>query len=131
MKIVLTPQESEEIFYNSLCNAVGTGWMSGYGLELTCAKAQYNAAKDNFIKESNSDPCYEDVLLQVLKDGGTLTFIDHESDGEKTHITLKEVHERVSEVPARNLINIDTENDDAIDADVVIQTVFFGEVVYG
>lgn len=131
MKIVLTPKESENIFYDALCNAVGTGWMSGYGLELTFAKSQYKQSRENLVIERNTQPCYEDVLLRILQDGGTLTFIDHESDGERTDITLKEVHERVSEVPARNLINIETENDDAIDADVVIQTVFFGEVVYG
>lgn len=131
MKIVLTPKESENIFYDALCNAVGTGWMSGYGLELTFVKSQYKQSRENLVIERNTQPCYEDVLLRILQDGGTLTFIDHESDGERTDITLKEVHERVSEVPARNLINIETENDDAIDADVVIQTVFFGEIVYG
>jgi hypothetical protein len=57
--------------------------------------------------------------------------VDHESDDEETSITLKDVHERTSRTPPRNLINITTENDDAIDADCVVQTVFFGEIVYG
>jgi len=136
MEIKLTPEESEEIFYSSLCNAVGTGWMAGYGLELTCDEDQYKSSRDRLKQLTRtgaieSSPCYEDILMQVLRDGGKLTMVDHESDDEETSITLKDVHERTSQTPPRNLINITTENDDAIDADCVVQTVFFGEIVYG
>jgi hypothetical protein len=132
MEIKLNPEESEEIFYNSLCNAVGTGWMSGYGLELTCDRSQYKSSREHLERlNPDSSPCYEDILMQVLRDGGELTMVDHESDDEKTSITLKDVHERTSLTPATNLINITSENDDAIDADCVVQTVFFGEIVYG
>ena len=132
MEIKLNPEESEEIFYSSLCNAVGTGWMSGYGLELTCDRSQYKSSREHLERlNPESSPCYEDILMQVLRDGGELTMVDHEGDDEETSITLKDVHERTSQTPATNLLNITTENDDAIDADCVIQTVFFGEIVYG
>jgi len=133
MTIQLTPQESEEIFYSSLCNTVGTGYMEGYGLELSCDRSQYKSSREHLeTLHPGIAICYEDVLMQVLRDGGELTFIDHEGDGDMTRsITLQDVHERVKDVGAHVLINFHEEQDDASDADAVLQTVFFEEVIFG
>lgn len=132
MKITLTPQESEKFFYNSLCN--GLGYMtSGYGLEFDYDKKQYAKAKENWVKANNgSSPCIEDVLMQILSDGGNLTIIDVEGgDNEKYTITMAEVHKRVQLTNAQRLIDMHTENDDAETADCILQTVFFKEVIFG
>jgi hypothetical protein len=34
-------------------------------------------------------------------------------------------------VPAKNLLNIINEEDDADDADIVLQTLFYGDVIFG
>jgi len=131
MKIVLTPAEAEDIFYNSLCNAVGTGYMEGYGLELQADRGQYKNCREH-LESLGKSTCYEDVLMQILRDGGSLTFVDHEGDGDMTQsITMKEVHERVEKTPLFNITNIHEGHDDASDADVVLQTVFFEEVIFG
>jgi hypothetical protein len=58
--------------------------------------------------------------------------VDHEGDGDMTQsITMKEVHERVEKTPLFNITNIHEGHDDASDADVVLQTVFFEEVIFG
>jgi hypothetical protein len=124
MKIQLTPQESETHFHNALCN--GLGYVEQYGLELTCNSADYKAAKAKL-----ESPCYEDVLMQILKDGKSLTLVDHENGEDDAIITLAEVHERVSNTPLRHLMNAVNEDDDAETADVIIQTVFLNDVVYG
>jgi hypothetical protein len=125
MKITLSTQESEEYFYNALCN--GLGYMGGYGLSVDFSTNEYKAAKEKL-----TNPCYEDVLMQMLRDGGTLTLVDEECDGEYTRtIALKEVHERVQNTDIRHLMDMIKENDDAITADVIIQTVFFNEVIFG
>jgi hypothetical protein len=125
MKVTLTKKESEDLFYTSLCN--GLDYISGYGLEFYCSDSDYQKAKSKL-----DSPCYEDVLMQVLYDGGVLKLIDHEYDGEYSKaITLKDVHTMAQETPLEHLIDAINENDDACTADVILQTVFFGEVIFG
>lgn len=125
MQIQLTNQESEEIFFNALCN--GLGYMSGYGLEFEYSNEQYSAAKKKL-----ESPCFEDVLMQILRDGGSLKFVDVECDGEYTRsVSLADVHDRVQRTPLRFLTDMINEEDDAETADVVLQTVFFEEIIFG
>jgi len=130
MTVKLTPTESETIFHNALCN--GLGYVEGYGIELDFNKQDYARAA-TFLKQGATDTiCYEQVLMQILKDGKKLTMIDHECEGEYTRsITIKDVHKRVSQTPIRHLMNMINEEDDAETADVVIQSVFFKDVIFG
>jgi hypothetical protein len=128
MEIKLTNEESEEMFYNALCN--GLGYVtSGYGLELKYSNKEYKQAKKS-IQKNDVSVCYEDVFMAMLKNGYKISLYDEE--GEETYeIELKDVHERMEKVPVRNILNMIEENDDAEDADVIIQTVFLKEVVFG
>lgn len=127
MEITLSEKESEEFFYNSLCNAVGTGYINGHGIRLECKQKDYDLAKAKL-----HNPCYEDVLMQILRDGAELTIIDESGDVDMTSsITMKDVHEKVAKTPIRHLSDMINENDDAETADAIIQTVFFGEIVFG
>jgi hypothetical protein len=131
MKIVLTPQESEEIFHASLCNAESTGYMAGYGLQLRWHEKSYKEAKER-LKERGEDACQEDILLEILRGGGHLTYFDTEGGGgEPWPINLQDVHEKVSNAPIGTILRFAEEQDDAEDADVILQTVFMGEVVFG
>jgi hypothetical protein len=131
MKITLTPTESDEMFHNALCN--GLGYIEeGYGLEFEYSEKEYQAAKETLTKGKDTWVCYEDVLIQILRDGGSLIMNDIECEGEYTsEITLKDVHERVAETPLRFLTQMINEEDDAETADVVLQTVFFKEIIFG
>jgi hypothetical protein len=131
MKIQLTPQESEQHFHNALCNGVGV--IEGYGLAIRYNKSDYQTAKANLqtLNPDHQEVCYEDILMEILKGGGKLILIDEEGDEEQVSITLPDVHERVSQTPIPHLLNAVTENDDAETADVILQTVFLNEVVYG
>jgi len=126
MEIKLTPKESEDYFYNALCN--GLGYMIGYGLSVDYDKKDYQNAK----KSLGESPCYEDVLMEMLRKGGKLTLIDEECGGEYTRsITLKEIHERVQKTEHRFLLDMVNEEDDADTADQILQTVFFEEIIFG
>ena len=132
MEIKLTPTESETIFHTALCN--GLGYMSGYGISLQFKKDAYQTAKENLKAKAgeNTAICYEDVLLQILKDGGELKMKDEEGDGEMdSTIKLQDVHDRVQKTEARHLIAVTEEQDDAETADVILQTVFWGEAIFG
>lgn len=128
MTIKLTPEESEEYFFNALCN--GLGYMeSGYGLDLRYDIPQFQEASKK-LKEIRLSPCYEDVLMQLLKDGHEINLYD--TEGEEDHIIkLKDVHDKVQNAPAERILEMANENDDADTADVILQSVFFGEVIFG
>jgi hypothetical protein len=127
MEIKLTPQESEETFFNAMCNALGTNYWEGYGIRVITDGEQYAKAKQDL-----SSPAWEDVLMQILRNGGQLEVKDDEGYGEIiASIKLEDVHEKVGKAPLWALLEVLGENDDANTADVILQTVFFGEVVYG
>ena len=124
MKVELTNKESEEFFHTALCN--GLGYMGGYGLKLMYDSDKYSIARDKL-----DSPCFEDVLLQILKDGGELTFADIECDEYHSTIGIGDVHEKVQETPVKHLFDMHDERDDAITADCIIQSVFYGEIIFG
>ncbi len=124
MTISLTPKESEEYFYNALCN--GLGYVQGYGIGLDYDEIEFATAK-----LALKDPCFEDVLMQILRDGGRLTMVDYEGEGDMTRsICLADVHEMVGKTDPKHLLDMVNENDDAVTADVIIQTVFYKELVF-
>jgi len=131
MRIVLEKKEAEEFFHNALCN--GLYYFSQYGLELTYKEQEYKKARATLLKPAPTRVvCYEEVLVQILRDGGKLTVIDHELDGEyNSSITLKDVHSRVAKTPFRYLYEMIEGDDDADTADQILQTVFFKEVIFG
>jgi hypothetical protein len=101
MTINLTHKQSEEYFYNALCN--GLGYIeSGYGLELKYSSYEaQNALKK--LKDSGANTCYEDIIM----------------------------HDKVQLAPVDRILEMANENDDADTADVILQSVFFGEVIFG
>ena len=128
MKILLDNQESLDIFHSALCN--GLSYFSGYGCEITYKKSDYKRAKEKLIVTST--PCYEDVLVQILKDGGLLTLKDIEGDGlMTTSIKIEDVYDRVAKTPIKFLLQMIEEQDDAETADVILQTVFFEDIIFG
>ena len=130
-KITLTAQLSEELFFNALCN--GLNYIcSGYGLSVDYNKADYKTAKAKLTDTTEfGGVCYEDVLLQILRDDSTISLVDEEGGEDTVSITLADVHTRVQETPVDYLMQMINEEDDAVTADVILQTVFLGEIVYG
>jgi len=133
-KITLTPELSEELFHAALCNSLGY-MCSGYDLSIGYHKQDYKNAKAKLTDPSEfGGVCYEDVLLQILRDGNTLTIEEECSELENSEIfaiTLSDVHARVQETPVDYLMQMINEEDDAVTGDVILQTVFLGEVIYG
>lgn len=127
MTIKLTPRESEIYFYNSLCNG---HQIANYGLHLDYDETEYKQAADR-IKAEGFSPCLEDVWMEILKGGGTLTLIDEENGEEPSAIKLTDVHERVQNTPLRHMMDAINENDDGDTADVILQTVFYGDIIFG
>ena len=129
MNINLTHGESEAHFYNAICN--GLGELKYYDLDLDYDANEYKAAKQQLSdKQPDTQACWEDVLMEMLRSGNTLWIVD-QNDDERHPITLDLVHERVQQTPVNHLMNAINENDDATTADCIIQTVVYGDVIYG
>jgi hypothetical protein len=126
MKVILTNEESENIFFNALCNGRGVN----PSLFIDCNEEEYKLGKKHF-QDTNQSCCLEDVWMQVLRNGGTLTLVDTEHCEEPSTITLQDVHAKVQDSPIEHLMDAINENDDAITADVILQSVFYGEVIFG
>lgn len=132
MEIKLTPTESEEFFYNALCN--GLGYISNHGLSLEYDEDEYQKAKHKLgIESPGVMICYEDVLMEILRSGGKLTLVDEEDDDSEytKSITLEDVHNNVQTTPTKFLLQMISENDDADTADVILQNVFYKEIIFG
>jgi len=128
MEVKLTTGEAEEIFHSALCN--GASYLSGYGFSLDYPNEKYREAKESL--NGKAWPCREDIWVEILRIGGTLTLIDGENEGHyNSTISLNDVHERVEKSPLKHLMDMINENDDAITADVILQTVFFNDVIFG
>ena len=130
-KIMLSHESKKEIFYNALCN--GLSYMGGYGLELTFSK--YNEAKKSLLEKNSKDICFEDVLMEILEIGGNLTMVDHDSDGDLTRsITMEDMLKNMDiacEKYMQEIVDMLNENDDANTADILLQIVFFEDVIFG
>lgn len=128
--INLSKEKSLELFHTALCN--GLSYMYGYGLEIVYDENQYKHSRDYF-KEQNKQQacCYEDVLVQMLKDGNSIGILDNEYQSYSKTINLQNVYDRVQKTPISHLFDAIEENGDAITADVILQTVFFEDVVFG
>lgn len=137
MKVSLDKKESEDIFHNALCN--GAGCIAQYGFSLDYSNEKYREAKNSLLKKEKEGTitsalgiCREDIWVEILRVGGTLSLIDEENGGEYTSsINMNDVHERVENSPVKHLMDMINEQDDAITADVILQTVFFKDVVFG
>jgi hypothetical protein len=69
--------------------------------------------------------------MEILTLGGKLTLVDEENGVGDKSITLKDVHRKVTKTPFHHLMDAVNENDDADTADAILQTVFYGEVIFG
>lgn len=122
---VATEEEKLDVLFTSLCNALN--WVLSYGLVLRYDNDEYEALCKNAVS-------FEGVLLAIVKNGGSLYFYDSESDATNVpegEISLVTLSTNWSRVPMVHMLNFARENDDAEDADVFLQTIAFGSVVYG
>jgi imidazole glycerol phosphate synthase subunit HisF len=112
--------------------------VKGVGLE--GLRALGNAEKfANFYYDQNIDEIfYQDIvaslygqnnLLELIKTTANNIFVPLTVGGGIR--TINDVYKRVQNTPLDHLLNMINEEDDAETADVILQTVFYNEVVFG
>lgn len=129
MELKLTTTESEEFFYNAMCNGLGFV-LSVYDLELQYSADDYALARESLATKDDV-VCFEDVLIQMLRMGYKLTIKDIGNDGEfDVTIGLEDVHSRVQMTPIRHLMDMANVRDDGDTADAILQHVFYKEYIF-
>jgi hypothetical protein len=128
MKVILTPEEAEQYFFNAMCN--GLRYIEGYDVKLIYNSDEYNKAK-SVLQDTNQTTCYEDILIQMLRMGYSLILEDTQGVVHRHPITMKDVHERVQNTPINHLSDMYYEWDDADTADAILQTVFLKSIIFG
>ncbi len=126
MKITATQEEKLNIVHTALCN--GLGWMKGYDLEFHIIGDKEQARKN--LKEKGVNICVEDLMIEVIKLGGNLQVKDY-NDDEIHHLNLESIKENFDKIEAKHILDMNNEHDDAITADCILQTLIYGDVIFG
>jgi hypothetical protein len=128
-------EKAEEFFHDALCNG---SQIRSYGIGLDYKKADYQKAVADLKKIKGKRPfdnegqiCCEEVWMQILRNGGKLTLKDEENSYGNRSITMKHVHDRMKLVPFRHMNDMINESGDGDTADVILQTIFYKEVIFG
>ena len=138
MKVEFEQQDVKTILYDSFCNgglselryaSVSIDWSVGSN------KINYSEAKKRLLERISDDSiCYEDVMMEILSVGDSITFTDYE--GEENYIlTLKSamnILNSLEEESKKDLITILTDecNCDAWTYYNGLQLAMFGDIVY-
>ena len=128
MKILLEKHEAEKYFHSALCN--GLGYFQSYEIEVKYNEDEYDIARKTAKDEYGNKPCYEDVLMEMLKLGYSIQAEDSNS-GETHTLTLNDLHFQMNNVEPRWILEMVNERDDADTADAILQVCFIGEHIYG
>ncbi len=130
MNIQLSNQEKEKFFFDAMCNGLSN--TRYWEFEVDYNEKHYNSARKSLEKKGMSSICYEDVFMEMLRMGNTIEFIDIGCDGEYTKsLTLDMVYNNIEKTPIHNMCNIIQENDDSCDADAILQSVLFEDIIFG
>jgi hypothetical protein len=74
MKIVLTEQESEQYFFDAMCN--GLNELAYYDLELDYNENEFSDTKHKLgVASPGIMICYEDILMEMLREGKSLWIV--------------------------------------------------------
>ena len=124
--IKTTQEEKLNIVHTALCN--GLSFMQGYDLEFDIIGDKEQARKN--LKEKGKDMCFEDFIIEVIRLDGDLQVKDY-NDEQIHHLNLESIEENFDNIVSKHILDVINGHDDAITADCILQTLIYGEVIYG
>jgi len=140
IKLELTREDIHELIYESFCNG-GLEMLRWSGIKIDWDNPinSENRVKAKENLKDNKSVCFEDVLMEMMKIGG-IYFYDFESDEDDIHFTYELAEKNIAECIekdngfiASEIMQIIPEyiNADANTYSNVLQSLMYGEVVYG
>jgi hypothetical protein len=135
MQLILSQDELHELIYSALCNG-GISELHASGLEIRYSRSEYQDAKQKLIdKDPTKGVCYEEVLMQMLRDGKRVYFKDMEGGEPDAELNFELAAKNLqnNKDAVKDILSMLDENDggDAFTAWNVLQYAMLGELVYG
>ncbi len=129
MKIQLEQKEIEAVLLDCFCNG-GLSELYQSDIDYTYNKAKY----EQFAVENES---YEDNLINLLKGGGRLKFVDMEDKDNVVFLTMELAQKQLSNIENKTVIESilkmdeDNYNADAWDGYNVLQYLLYNDIIFG
>ncbi len=127
MQIILDNEDVLKILHTCFSDG-GLYLLNGCGISLDWAEEDYKAAR-----AALTDPCLEDVWIQMLRENRRLYVVDSENENAETDLTIAKALENFKNPKAaEDIILLLGDGDyDAIPCYRLIQYALYGDVVYG
>lgn len=129
MKLQLEQKEIEAVLLDCFCN----GGLS----ELYSSEIDYTYNKAKYKEFAIANESYEDNLINLLKGGGRLKFVDVEDEDNTVFLTMELAQERLTNIEnitvIESILKMDeyNYNADAWDGYNVIQYLLYNEIIFG
>lgn len=129
MKLNLEQKETEAVLLDCFCNG-GLSELYQSGIDYTYNKAKY----DKFRIDGCS---YEDNLINLLKGGGRLKFVDMEDEDNIVFLTMELAQKQLSNIENKTVIESILKMDeysynaDAWDGYNVLQYLLYNDIIFG
>lgn len=130
--ITITRKITDDDLINILCGATSTA-CAGWCWKVDYDSYEYAEAREQLLSVGNEerDICFEDVLLQMLKNRSFLSFYDVEEKIWRILDMDRFIKGIELYMSSEYCSSHDIDDWDDTDFDNVIQYSFFGEIVYG
>ena len=127
-RIEITKKYSTDDLVNLLSTAIYgcSYWCSGLDYDSN----EYKEARKRLIENRNNEPCYEEVLVEMLENGKSIYWIDSEDDS-RNELTLEKLLNGIKLNAEERPSDCDLDSGDAITVDCIIQYALFNNVLYG
>lgn len=124
-----TDEEILDVIYSALANG-GLMELRHCHVDLDVSEEDYSKARQELKPDDSKSICFEDVLIQILRSGKKLWFIDFETD-EKIGFDYEQAKQYLKETGISDeLLQIVNEEDDAITGFNILQWCLFKEKIY-
>tara|TARA_B100001094_G_C18048407_1_gene728698 strand:+ start:243 stop:641 length:399 start_codon:yes stop_codon:yes gene_type:complete len=132
MKVQLDKSEMLEVLHNAFCNG-GLTELQYCDVELDLDKKEYDKASKRLRKNMVEGEilCYEDVFIEMLKEGKTIHFKDYNDDTRIGFNIDKAVDALSKQDSAKEVLETLDGRDDAWTGFNLIQRCLYGDVIYG
>ena len=77
------------------------------------------------------DVCHEDVLTDMIKSGAVIKVYDEEGGEYVGELSLNKIEANWGSIRSEDIMDVLKENDDSDTADNILQSLIFGDIIYG
>lgn len=129
MKVVLDQEEQLTLLHTILCD---NDWSLSIGIA-TKSPLKRAVAEQLQAQKSTEVICREDVWVEMVKQGHSITLVDNEETEDNVELNLAKLNEGIEKMPIDLISKLMSEDGeyDAWTCYEALQYIMFGEVIFG